>query len=399
MHRRYVKNNVNECCGCTVCSTLCPKQCIQMTADSRGFVYPEIDYARCVNCGLCRKVCSFNENARKNHPFQQLGVHHRNLEERRTSRSGAVFMALGNFVLHNQGAIYGVAYDSNLDVKHIRAENRTALNSMKGSKYVQSDISEIWEALENDLRNNKWVLVSGTACQIAAINSFVENKKLNDEHLITCDIICHGVPSPKVFRDYLKLLESKFDAKVTSFNFRDKRFGWRPHYETFKMDNGNEYFSQIYTNLLFYSNATLRPSCLTCPFTKTDRPGDFTIGDLWGGKSLGDWIDDIGNSLVFVNTEKAKKIFQSIENELDVRILDMSDCMQPNLMHPTAKGKYYDLFWENYSQYGLKAAIEKLDDAMMKSISMKQRIRFRIKRVLKPIYVMKKLGLQNGSII
>lgn len=392
MENNYVRENASACCGCGMCSTVCPQKCITMTEDGKGFLYPGIDAQQCINCGLCRNVCSFNADVNKNSPISQYGVHHRDIMERQSSRSGAVFVALGNYILQKKGAIYGVAFDNELNVKHIRVTDKDGLYKMKGSKYVQSDMTNIWEALETDLREGKWVLVSGTGCQIAAVNGFVKSKSLKSDRLVTCDLICHGVPSPKVYRDYLALVENRFGSKVKSFTFRDKRFGWRPHYETFILENGHECFSQVYSNMLFYSDNTLRPSCLQCPFASVSRPGDITIGDLWGGKSLGDWIDDIGNSLVFVNTEQGSRVFEEIKANLDIKPIELDDCMQPNLMRPSKKGKYYDLFWEEYENYGLEKALIKINRETVKSLSVKDRFKRKLKKVLKPLYVMKVIG-------
>lgn len=300
------------CCGCTACASICPKEAITMVPDVLGFKYPEVDTSKCIECGLCEKICSFNENYDKTlnlHEPVIFAARHNDIHEVETSRSGAAFIAISDYVLENGGIVYGVGYKDHFKVVHKRATTKEERNEFKGSKYVQSDLDGIFKQVKEDLKEGYTVLFSGTPCQTAGLNSFV-GKKLR-ENLILVDIVCHGVPSPYIWRDYLAYIEKKYKNRVLKVDFRDKsRVGWSGHVESFVFENGEKIESKIYTDL-FYKHIMLRPSCGNCHYTNLKRPSDITLADFWGWEKTNPNIniDDKGISLMLINSAKGFNIY------------------------------------------------------------------------------------------
>lgn len=343
-------NKKEDCCGCSACANICPKGAITMEADGLGFLYPKIDEAKCIKCGLCKKVCSFNSNYDRslnlNEP-EVYAVRHKDLKEIVTSRSGAVFIALSDWVLNKNGIIYGAGYTGHFRVVHKRAVTKIERDEFKGSKYVQSDLNTVFKQVKNDLENNQYVMFSGTPCQTAGLRAFLKLTGVNIDKLFLIDIVCHGVPSPYFWRDYIDYIERKNKQKVIEVNFRDKtKFGWTAHKESFKLED-----TYTYT---FYQHIMFRRSCGVCHFTNLKRPSDITIGDFWGWQKVNPEFnaDDKGVSLILLNTEKGIKLFQLIKQEINFIKTDTEHCMQPNLQHPSVIHPKRDEFEKDYIKYG-----------------------------------------------
>ncbi len=386
----------DECCGCTACMTVCPKNAISMKPDEKGFLYPQIDEVKCVECGLCVKSCAFQNGYRKpddsDAPFV-YAVKHKNFEERKTSRSGGMFIALSDWILSHNGVIYGAGYGDDFYVMHKRAEDKKSLFEFKGSKYVQSDMNTIFSQVIDDLKNDRYVLFSGTPCQTAGLYSCLKN--VNTEKLYVCDIVCHGTPSPYIWKDYLAFSKKKYKSTVRKVDFRDKSYGWNKHYESFWFKNGKKVTSDIYTRL-FYKHIMLRPSCGNCKYTNTTRPSDITLADFWGiNKAVPGFSDNKGVSLVFVNTEKGRNIFDIVSDSIEYKTSKLEDCMQPNLKAPSVFSEQTDDFWKDYAANGFEYAARKYgalnfkNECKLKKDIMKIKIKIRMKPVLK------KLGLKK----
>lgn len=347
-------NKKEDCCGCSACANICPKGAITMEADGLGFLYPKIDEAKCIKCGLCKKVCSFNSNYDRslnlNEP-EVYAVRHKDLKEIVTSRSGAVFIALSDWVLNKNGIIYGAGYTGHFRVVHKRAVTKIERDEFKGSKYVQSDLNTVFKQVKTDLENNQYVMFSGTPCQTAGLRAFLKLTGVNIDKLFLIDIVCHGVPSPYFWRDYIDYIERKNKQKVIEVNFRDKtKFGWTAHKESFKLEDTYTY-TYTYT---FYQHIMFRRSCGVCHFTNLKRPSDITIGDFWGWQKVNPEFnaDDKGVSLVLLNTEKGKNLFELIKSEINFIKTDTKYCMQPNLQHPSVIHPKRDEFEKDYIKYG-----------------------------------------------
>lgn len=350
-----IKNKA-DCCGCTACASICPQDAITMQPDSMGFLYPVVAKEKCVDCGLCEKVCAFNDNYDTSLNLPQpiaYGARHKDMHEVETSRSGAAFIAISDYVLENGGVVYGVGYTDHFRVVHKRAKTKEERNEFKGSKYVQSDLRGVFRQVKKDLKDGLTVLFSGTPCQTAGLNSYI-GKKLR-ENLILVDIICHGVPGPYLWRDYLAYLEKKQGDRICWVNFRDKQeYGWTAHHETFKFENGGGV--KVSFTDLFYKHIMFREACGKCHFANTRRPSDITLGDFWGWERFDPDInkDDKGLSLIFINTEKGRKLFETVKGQLLFKSVKIEDCLQPNLQHPSVPHPSCKDFERDYREKGFE---------------------------------------------
>lgn len=356
----YLKSGKkSECSGCTACKNICPKNAIQMIEDEEGFKYPKIDKEKCINCGACYKICPNVKKDETNTIKEAYGVKHKNENERITSRSGGVFIALSDYVLKQGGIIYGAELKEDFTVIHSRAENKKQRDKFKGSKYIQSDMKDIIKKVQQDLKENRKVLFSGTPCQVAAVKSCVSKK--DQENLYTCDLICHGVPSNKIFREFLKYIEKISGKTIKNFNFRDKRFGWESHYETAIFDDNTEMTTQYFRNL-FYGHNILRPSCYECNYANIHRPADITIADFWGIENVApEFMDEKGVSLVIINNDKGKEWFEEVKDNLHTIYCSVEDCVKYTytLNQPTPVAETRDEFWQDYNNKDFNYIIEK----------------------------------------
>lgn len=229
-----------ECCGCTACASICAHDAITMKPDALGFLYPEVDEHKCVDCGLCENVCAFNDSYDQSLNLDQpdsYAARHKNINEVETSRSGAAFIAISDWILSHGGVIYGAGFEEHFRVVHKRATTKKERDEFKGSKYVQSDLTGVFRQVKQDLRNGHVVLFSGTPCQTAGLNSYIGKKLRANLYLV--DIVCHGVPGPFIWRDYIDYLEKKQGDSIVWVNFRDKqKYGWAAHKESYKFKRG-----------------------------------------------------------------------------------------------------------------------------------------------------------------
>ena len=276
-----------------------------------------------------------------------------------TSRSGAAFIAISDYILENGGVVYGAGYTDHFRVVHKRATTKEERDEFKGSKYVQSDMNTVFRQVKKDLKDGLTVLFSGTPCQTAGLNSYV-GKKLR-EHLILVDIVCHGVPGPYLWRDYITYLEQKQGKKICQVNFRNKQlFGWAAHHETFRFIDGIEQNKMSFTHL-FYKHITFRHSCAKCFYTNLNRPSDITLADFWGWEKTDPNIneDDKGISLIFVNTEKGRILFGAIKDRMIITPTKLENCMQHNLQYPTDMDPRRMAFELDYRKHGFSYVLKK----------------------------------------
>lgn len=353
-----------QCCGCTACYSICPSHAIRMVPDTMGFIYPEVDLTKCVSCGLCDKVCAFNDSYSKSFNIPEIEAYafrHKDLNQVNTSRSGAAFISISDWIIENGGVIYGAGYTEGFRVIHKRAETKEQRDEFKGSKYVQSDLNSVFLMIKEDLDKGRLVMFSGTPCQTAGLASFIAPQKRDRLYLV--DIVCHGVPAPSIWKDYIHYIEKKYKSKIISVNFRDKsELGWTAHKESFLFESGKIY-RKTYTDL-FYKHIILRPSCKVCHFANIVRPSDLTLADFWGWQK---WnpslnIDDKGISLVLCNTEKGKQLFVDISSTAESEKVNISMCLQPNLQHPSVFSTKYLQFEKDYKRYGFKYVVMKYGD-------------------------------------
>lgn len=273
-------------------------------------------------------------------------VHHKNINVRQESRSGGIFTAISDYVLNENGVIYGCVLNKNFDAIHTRATTAKERDAMRGSKYIQSDLGNTFKNVKKDLVEEKKVLFSGTSCQVAGLRKYLSKEY---ENLFCVDIVCHGVPSPKVWDEYIEWQEKKKKSKVKKVDFRNKKkYGWREHVETLEFFNDKKVNSRVFTTL-FYQHNIIRPCCSRCPYKAIMHPGDITIADYWGiEKAAPEFDDNKGVSLVLVNNENGQKMFDSISNTIKYKKTKLEDSMQPPLQKPFPEPPERSIFWNDF---------------------------------------------------
>lgn len=371
-----------DCCGCKACEQACPTKAITMVTDSEGFWYPYINRSLCINCGLCDKVCNaknkYAGNAYDNIAYACIN---KNEDVRLNSSSGGVYYELAKLVIAQNGVVFGAQTDENMRVFHSYAETLNDCLKYRGSKYVQSDIGSSYKEVKEFLNANRKVLFTGTPCQIDGLKLYLQKDYAN---LIAVDLICHGVPSPKVLVKYVSEIEAKSQSKVVKINFRDKREGWKTFTTT--TDSGQEFCADLTHDTylrLFLSDINLRPSCYNCASKGTKKRADITLADFWGVQDIyPQMFDDKGTSLVLINSSQGEEIFNNIKdnfNYLSVDI-DKSVAYNPSLNQSSKVHKYRQEFFDNFDKYSLK----ELDDKYVKD-KLPLRLLKKAKRVIKKI--------------
>lgn len=343
-------NERSKCTGCTACASACPENCITMQADEEGFLYPAVDEERCIHCGICDKVCPAETTtetaASEIHAYAAMAG---NDALRMKSSSGGVFSLLAEETLRAGGVVFGAVMRADCrSVHHVMAENAEDLDALRGSKYLQSDLEAAYCQAEEQLKNGRKVLFSGTPCQISGLLAFLR-KEYDD--LLCVEVICHGVPSPWLWEKYVGYLEKKHDVTMTRIGFRDKRNGWRRYGTCFKSDCNKEFYSiskkDIYSRM-FLRDIALRPSCYQCPSKGLQRRADLTIADFWGiEKVLPGMNDDRGTSLVLVHSQKGREAFRAIGADMHFAEVDCEAAIKhnPAMLHsakrPAAREHFY----------------------------------------------------------
>lgn len=354
-------NEKNTCCGCTACMNVCPKHAIIMEKDEEGFLYPVINQEKCVECGLCKKVCAFQNGYNIENRLKETEVYatkNKSDEVRMHSASGGMFYTMAKHVINKNGIVYGVVFNDEFHAIHTRTDNMDGVKKMMGSKYSQSELGEIYSNVKQDLKNGKLVLFTGTPCQVAGLNKFLQN--VDKSNLILVDLVCHGTPSPQLFHEYIKFLEQTKKKKVIGYYHRIKKIGWNQTEGTVYEDGKLDYKSRLSQTwkCIFYSDLALRPTCYNCQFTNINRPGDITIGDFWGIENYNkDFADNKGISIAIVNTIKGQKIFNEINMDIymDKRQIEEAINKNPQLDKPIElRATERQKFWNDYKIKGFK---------------------------------------------
>ncbi len=347
-----------QCSGCTACFAACPVGAIEMLPDEEGFLYPVINQEKCINCGKCVRVCPFSADYAKAKGHIEpkcYALVHKDSDIRKTSRSGGAFFAMAESILRNGGVVYGVALNEELVAQTVRVDKVEDLPKLQGSKYVQSDKGNSFQSVRRDLSDGRRVLFSGTGCEVSGLHSYLQSVSADTEKLYTCDIVCHGVPSPKIWHDNVKYIEKKLGGKPEEISFRDKIFGWRPHIESYRRGKKIVYANR-YTSM-FYAYLSIRPSCGSCHFCNYERSGDVTIADFWGVEKLNLPIDaPKGVSFLMIHTEQGNLLVDEISDNLELYTVKKEDTVQPNFHKPTQLSPSRDSFWSEYNAVGYKKA-------------------------------------------
>lgn len=349
------KKSKDACCGCTACSNICPMQCIIMQADSEGFRYPIVNENLCINCGVCLKVCPW-EHFDLSQPQKVFAVKAKNKETQYLSSSGGAFIEIARKLINEGYHLFGASYSYDFTkVQHIQVDNTSDLNSLIGSKYVQSDLRDVFLKIRTLLNSKEFVLFSGTGCQVAGLKSFLRKEY---DNLFTIDILCHGVPSPRLYEQFIYSIKSGF-GEIKSINMKDKSDGWG--HQKIRIMASKDVpvdVSQIWSKI-FYSRLAMRPSCYKCKFMTINRPGDISLGDYWGIEKIApEFTDKSGVSLVLINNSKGRILFNTIQDKLICLETNKEDCIQPVLTAPIPAPEWRNGFWSYYNRFGFKDTVQ-----------------------------------------
>ena len=343
-----------DCCGCSACATTCAHSAIKMVEDEGGFLYPSINQDQCVDCGLCKTVCPILKRDNDEYIVEKqiiYACHNNDVTEWKASSSGGLFRILADYVIEREGYVAGAVYDDEMVVRHVLTDKREELGKYRGSKYVQSDTRAIFKQVKEQLNNDNWVLFTGTPCQVEALNCFLRKPY---EKLVTCDIICTSVPSPRAFKDYISFLEKKYGSKVARGNMKDKTKGW-PYAKTrIYFQNGKTIFDTLDADLWIKAWSTEllnRPSCEHCRFTNYKRPGDITIGDCWPVfHKKHAFSSPNGISQIMINTEKGQEVFEAIKGRMTLMPITKEFAWQSKLEYPIKNNPQTAKFWSDYQE-------------------------------------------------
>lgn len=329
-----IKNGY-QCTGCTACYAVCIGHAITMISDNQGFLQPQVDETKCIECNRCQITCPVNSPPAVSKKTEIYAAYNNNIEVRINSSSGGIFFLLAEKILEENGVVYGAVYGPLKKVIHISVTEKDELRKIMGAKYVQSDLGSTFIQTKEHLREGKKVLFSGTPCQIAGLKKYLGKEY---DNLVTLDIVCHGVPSPLVWESYVNYRreKDKQDESASIINMRDKESGWsRYSYSvTFRYDTGRKYIKRNNKDFFmqgFVNDYFLRSSCYDCRFKGIERCSDFTIGDFWGVWDFYPEIDDNkGTSVVFIHSRKAKVLWEKVNTNCTFLLIVAKEAVAQN---------------------------------------------------------------------
>ena len=371
----------SKCTGCTACVSICPTQAITMKTDKTGFKYPVINQTKCIDCGLCKKTCPVINTESNSALNICYGAYCKDEKYLSNSSSGGIFPLIADMILKENGIVIGAAFTENNELKHIAVSSETDLIKLKGSKYLQSDLHDIFTFIRKNVSNKK-ILFVGTPCQVAGLKRIVKN----NQNLLCIDLICHGVPSPKLFAKYIKELETKYNDKLVMYDFRDKTTGWDTYSNTanFKTKKKTELQIENKYMKLFLSNIALRESCFNCNFKLGNKYSDLTLGDYWGvQKYYPNMYNKNGVSAIIVNTDQGREIIDKIKSQLKYQECKLEEILEGNESLRLSSKK--PLKWEKFFQEIDSLSIDKLSKKYIKRKSLIKKSLGKIKKIVKKI--------------
>lgn len=310
---------------------ICPKDCMRMEEDAEGFLYPVIDEEKCIHCGLCERVCSVINRRERTYTEHVYAASSTDEALLKKSSSGGMFGALANYVLKQGGVVFGCSFDEKMELRHVNAQTMEECNAFHGSKYVQSNTRNTFQECKEYLQEGRYVLYVGTPCQIAGLKSYLRKEY---DNLLAVELLCHGVPSPGLFRQYLKELEAEKGKKISNVAFRFQDQGWKTYRLKLDYTDGEtEVMSGKESAYMaaFFNNLTLRPSCYNCRFRLDYSSGDILIGDFWGiGKYYTEFNEELGVSVLMTLNNKGEKVFAEIKNSMQYVESDLDKVIPAN---------------------------------------------------------------------
>ena len=351
----------SKCSGCHACFNICPNDAITMIPDENGFKHPQINEDLCIHCNLCKKVCPILKDVKKENDIHAYACINKDNEIRKNSSSGGLFYLLAKNVLSKNGVVFGARFNDEFDVVHDYIEKVEDIHLFQGSKYVQSTIHDSYKKAKQFLNENRLVLFTGTPCQIEGLLSYLQKDYPN---LITQDIICHGVPSPKLFKLYKENIQNKYGDDITKINFRKKINSWKNYEISIDLKNHHyeiSYNDDVYMKA-FLNDIALRDSCYQCNAKKKHRLSDITLADFWGIESLlPEMDDDKGTSLVIINSVSGKQLFEEIKDQISYKEIEYEKAIanNPSLYQSVNRPKNRDTYLNNVTADNLNAITKK----------------------------------------
>lgn len=345
-----------NCCGCNACAEICPKRCITMIADAKGFHYPKVDTTACIDCGLCKKTCPFEEgNIELNIPLTAYAAWNRDRKQHLASSSGGAAYVFSSHIIKQGGVVYGCTSEG-MHIRHIRVESLSELPKLQGSKYVQSDIRGLFGQIKSDLKANKPVLFIGTPCQVAGLKNYI---KQIPEHLYMVDLICHGVPSQQMLHEHMNyILDNRSAAQLS---FREGQL----YRIKITSQCGTTYSSDPHKDMYykaFLDGISYRESCYRCPFACKKRVSDVTIGDFWGLQNSGELISSPsdGISVALINTDKGGMLITSVSEQMNLYERSIKEAVTGNtqLRHPMERTLSQWIFSMLYPIFSFDMAVK-----------------------------------------
>lgn len=324
-------NSKKECTGCSACVNICPKRCISINEDAEGFDYPLVDTNICVNCHLCEKVCPIKKKPVYQHEDYTVCIQNKDETVREMSSAGGVIGAVYKATFAMQGVVFGVGFDSKNKVQFMSAENMEECFERKlfASKYVPAELDDVFVKVKQELSSGRLVCFAGLPCHVAGLKAYL-NK--SPENLWLIDLTCYGVPSRKLYREYIDFLESKYKHRIIDVRFRDKSFGYAAPTMCVELENGKIKSQNCAVKSYlrcFFSDIASRPSCYECPYKTVGRVSDLTIGDMRSiHKFLPDMDDDLGTTVVYVHSEKGEKIIDAIRDGIRISEIPMDGVLK-----------------------------------------------------------------------
>ena len=352
----------DNCCLCQACIDSCPVQAIELKKYYNGFLYPEISKSKCINCGKCYNSCPTTMEKRETAPRKVYAAKNASLEIQLKSTSGGIFSAIAESLLEHNYYIYGVCFDENMKIKHQGIHSIRDLEKLRGSKYVQSDMSGIYNEIKQLLLKREKVLFCGCPCQVFALKHYLGNCI---DNIVMIDVACHGILSPQLFNSYIDYLQKKYHKSITGFEFRNKdKLNWI-NSEVKVVFEDESTVSWVYYNDAFlkgyFSNIALKEECYHCSFRNFRSGSDLTIGDFWGiQKTFPDFYDHNGVSFICCNNENGENIIRLIGNSIIKKNANIQDVIRfnPGLIDSFGKHKNRNLYLSKISQMSMFSALQ-----------------------------------------
>lgn len=355
--------NKKICCGCGACAQICPRNCITMTADAEGFLYPVINQEKCVQCGLCEAACPVNGTQKKTAICGAYVAHSTNEETRCCSSSGGTFSVMAKWILEQQGVVFGAAFVDDFSICHIKVDRLENLQRICGSKYVQSSVQDTYKQAKAALSSGQTVLFSGTGCQIAGLRAYLQK---DYDNLYTVDVLCHGVPSPMAWQYYLQEKKKVLGGEVTDVSFRDKCSGWNNYSIRITASNGAQYrqpFRKDAYMKCFINDLSLRPSCYECKFKGYFSVSDVMLSDAWGVEArCPDRNDNKGTSMVLIHTQKGQRLWDAVSKDMLAQPVDAGTFLKDNpvFWNPAEKRLKRKAFFQKIKKKERWSSLEQL---------------------------------------